>query len=374
MQTTATPTATRRAAPLALPPDITAHLSRFGLTLADLLTDTNPKLAKGATLARSVILHHLPAASLGAAITPGRQGPTAPRSYLPELAALAAREGLTDAARRWHGCPGATAGCAAGCLNWSGHGGISPAVASARGRRTLAMLADPVTYGRAILWATCRQWAMAQAQGLPLAVRLRGTDEGPACGWHRLRFPVSLAEALALGRRFGLAITPGDQVTLAEALACGLEGLAQGRPTLSLYDYSKLPLSGPLGLEAQRAAGWDLTASMAADRPTAAADAMAALRAGFRLAVPVALAKGQALPRELTLSRRAEPGTPAVALTVPCTDGDATDHRWADSHGVAVILRTKASRGADQALASRFSLAPTGSPQPLADGIATLRW
>lgn len=374
MQTTATPTATRRAAPLALPPDIAAHLSRFGLTLADLLTDTNPKLAKGATLARSVILHHLPARALRAAITPGHRGATAPRSYLPDLAALAAREGLTDAARRWHGCPGATPGCAAGCLNWAGHGGISPAVASARGRRTLAMIADPIAYGRAILWAICRQWAMAEAQGLPLAVRLRGTDEGPACGWHRLRFPVSLAEALALGRRFGLAITPGDQVTLAEALACGLEGLAQGRSTLRLYDYSKLPLSGPLGLEAQRAAGWDVTASMAADRPTATADAMAALSFGFRLAVPVALAKGQALPRTLTLARPAEPGSSPVALTVPCIDGDATDHRWAEPSGVAVILRTKLSRGADQALASRFSLPPTGSPLPLADGTVTLTW
>ena len=62
MQLTATATATAsgRCAPLAVPPDITAHLARFRLTLADLLTDANPKLIKGVDLARGVVLHHLP--------------------------------------------------------------------------------------------------------------------------------------------------------------------------------------------------------------------------------------------------------------------------------------------------------------------------
>jgi len=363
-----------RFAPLRLPADVAGHLARFGLTLDSLLTGNNAKLAKGATLARAVILHHLPARALAAAITPGNTGATAPRSYLPALAALADTEGLRRAALAHNGCPWATRGCAAGCLNWSGHGGLSPAVTSARGRRTLAMLANPSTYGRAVLWAIARQWARAQANGLPLAVRLRGTDEGPACGWHRLRFTVTLPEALALGRRFGLAITPGESVTLPEALACGLEGLAQGSPTLRLYDYSKAPLGGPVGLLAQRAAGFDVTASLAADRPTAAPDAMAALDAGFRLAVPVAFTKGQPLPRSLTIGCPDGPHGEHRFVTVRCIDGDLTDHRWADPAGVAVILRTKASRGADPAIADPFSLRPTGHPQEIGGGVITLQY
>jgi hypothetical protein len=363
-----------RSAPLRLPVDVAGHLARFGLSIDTLLTVDNPKLAKGATLARSAILHHLPARALAGAITPGRVGATAPRSYLPDVAALADREGVAALARMWHGCPWATAGCESGCLAWAGHGGLSPAVAACRARRTMAMIANPATYGRAVLWAICRQWAAAQADGLPLAVRLRGTDEGPACGWHRLRFAVTIPEALALGRRFGLAITPGDSVTLPEALACGLEGLAQGSQTLRLYDYSKAPVTGPLGLLAQSAAGFDVTASLAADRPTAAPDAMAALGAGFRLAVPIALTKGQPLPRSLTIGCPDGPHNEHRFLTVPCVDGDSSDHRWSDPAGVAVILRTKMSRGADPAAASAFSLRPTGHPQEIGGGLITLQY
>jgi hypothetical protein len=228
------------------------------------------------------------------------------------------------------------------------------------------MLADPAAYGRAVLWAIARQWARAKAEGLPLAVRLRGTDEGPAVGWHRLALTITPAEAQAVARRFGLPLSPGDGVAHNMAAALTVP-IAEG--TLTLYDYSKAPLSGPLGLTAQRAAGWDVTASLAADRATAAADAMAALGGGFRLAVPVALAKGQPLPRTLTLSAPDRP-----PLAVPCVDGDATDHRWRDPAGVAVVLRTKRSRGADAALAAPFSLAPMALPQALADGVVTLAW
>ena len=216
-----------------------------------------------------------------------------------------------------------------------------------------------------MLWAIARAWAQAQAQDLPLAVRLRGTDEGPAIGWHRLAVPVTLADAATLSHRYGLMIAPGCHHSLAAALS-----VPRAEGTLTLYDYSKAPLSGPLGLTAQAAAGWDITASMAADRLTAAADAAAALRAGYRLAVPVALRKGAALPRALEIL----PHRSFAPLIVPAVDGDATDHRWQDPGAVAVILRTKVSRGADRSLADRFSLAPTPDPQPLSDGTARLIW
>ena len=367
----------RPTAPLALPDKEAGHLARFGLTVPTLLTATNPKLLKGQALGHgaAVILMNMPAQALAAAVTPATAHPVAARAHLPALAALAAREGLTAAALAHNGCAWATAGCMAGCLNWSGRGGLGDTVALARGRRTLAMVADPVTHGRAVLWAVAYHYRRAQALGLPLAVRLRGTDEGPRIGWHRLALPITPGEAQALGRRFGLPVAAGDGPghTLAQALAPALTALG-GDGTLTLFDYSKAPLGGPLGLESQRAAGWDITASMAADRATAAADAMAALGAGFRLAVPVALGKGQALPRTLTLGRPVGPLGEHEFVTVPCVNGDLSDHRYRDPHGVAVILRTKRSRGADPATAAPFSLAATGHPQALPDGVATLQW
>jgi len=149
-----------------------------------------------------------------------------------------------------------------------------------------------------------------------------------------------------------------------ETMAARLAALPELRP----YEYSKAPTAGPLGLIAQRDAGpIDVTASFAADRATAAADGIAAIRAGFRLAVPVALRKGDPVPSHLTLAAGGE------AVTVAAIDGDQSDHRWADPHGVAVILRTKRSRGAGPE-ADAFSLAAHGLPQYLADGHAMLAW
>ena len=343
--------------PCAVPADARALLQRFGLTTATLLTSDrqSPKLSKGQAEARAVILHHLPARSLLQAITPTTDGATPARSFIPCLLELAERERVTAAARRHDGCPWATSGCAMGCLNWSGHGGLNVSVAAARGRRTLALLADPTAYGRAVLWSVLRHLLRARRDGLPLAVRLRGTDDHP---WHRHAVPISEAEAEAIAQRYGVDVTPG-----VETMAARLAALPELRP----YEYSKAPTAGPLGLIAQRDAGADVTASFAADRATAAADGIAAIRAGFRLAVPVALRKGDPVPSHLTLASGGE------AVTVAAIDGDQSDHRWADPHGVAVILRTKRSRGAGPE-ADAFSLAAHGLPQYLADGHAVLTW
>ena len=343
--------------PCAVPADARALLQRFGLTTSTLLTSDrqSPKLIKGQAEARAVILHHLPARALAAAITPATDGATPARSFVPALFELAEVHGLTAAARKHDACPWATSGCAMGCLNWSGHGGLNVSVAAARGRRTLAMLADPAAYGRAVLWSVLRHLLRARRDGLPLAVRLRGTDDHP---WHRHAVPISEAEAEAIAARYGVDVAPG-----VEAMVARLAALPELRP----YEYSKAPTAGPLGLIAQRDAGADVTASFAADRATAAADGIAAIRAGFRLAVPVALRKGDPVPSHLTLAAGGE------AVTVPAIDGDQSDHRWADPHGVAVILRTKRSRGAGPE-ADAFSLAAHGLPQYLADGHAVLAW
>lgn len=318
-----------------LPADIAAHLSRFGLSLDGLLTDNNAKLIKGAAIARAVIHHTLPERAIAAAIDPGNNATTAPRAFLPALAALADETGTADLARRHNGCPWAS-NCRNVCLVWAGHGGLSPSVATARGRRTLAMIADPALYGRAILWAIGRQYRRAAADGLPLAVRLRGTDD---TSWHLRRFALTAADVAGIGRRFGLAIDPtGD--TIAAALAP-----ARTDGSVRLYEYSKAPTYGQTGLIAQRAAGFDVTASLTADRATAARDAFAAVAAGFRLAIPVDIAKGDPLPARVAISHNGQ------TMILPAVAGDETDHRWADPAAVAVILRAKRSRGADPTVA-----------------------
>lgn len=371
MLTTATTTTRPRRD--ALPDDAARLLARFGLTLDSLLTvgASNAKLAKGAADAWPVILHHLPARALAAAVAGPDDATTAPRSRLPGIAELARANGIESLALAHNGCPWASKGCQAGCLAWAGHGGLSTTVAAARARRTLAFVWNHKGYAVAVLVAIARQWQRAQAKGLPLAVRLRGTDDLP---WHDLRFTLNDGEAAAIAHRYGLPVAPGMGTTISEALSLAPAG------SIRLYEYSKAPVDGPMGLRAQRSAGIDVTASLAADRPGGIAHALQAVAAGFRLAVPVAIRKGQPLPPVLLLRH----GDTVARLLV--VDGDTTDNRWQDPagpqpgghDGVAVLLRTKRSRGATAAAAA-FSLAPTvGQWQPLAGGghaaLSTTAW
>jgi hypothetical protein len=355
----------RTTAPLGLPADAAALLQRFSLSLDGLLTAgaSSPKLSKGDKVAASVILHHLPARSLSSAVYGAEDAATAPRSRLAGLEALAARNGISALVAGHNGCPWASKGCSAGCLAWAGHGGISTTVAAARARRTMAFVWGHGPYALAVLWAIGRAYAAAQRKGQPLAYRLRGTDDLP---WHAIRFNLAPAEAAAFARRFGLPVVPGIGTTISEALQLAAPG------TLQPYEYSAAPLRGPLGLLAQRAAGIDTTCSLKADRPGGCADAAEAVAAGFRVAVPVAIRKGQPLPPVLML--RPSPDAPVLRLLT--VDGDLSDHRWLDPQGpqpggldgIAVMLRTKISRGRGPAAAA-FSLAPTLERwQPLAGG------
>ena len=355
----------RNTAPLGLPPDAAAALQRFSLSLDGLLTAgaSSPKLSKGDKVAASVILHHLPARSLSAAVYGSEDAATAPRSRLAGLQALAALNGIEALVAGHNGCPWASKGCSAGCLAWAGHGGISTTVAAARARRTMAFVWGHGPYALAVLWAIGRAYAAAQRKGQPLAYRLRGTDDLP---WHTLRFNLSPTEAATFARRFGLPVVPGIGTTIPEALQLAAPG------TLQPYEYSAAPLHGPLGLLAQRAAGIDTTCSLKADRPGGCADAAEAVAAGFRVAVPVAIRKGQPLPPVLML----RPSADGPILRLLTVDGDLSDHRWLDPQGpqpggfdgIAVMLRTKVSRGRGPAAAA-FSLAPTVERwQPLAGG------
>jgi hypothetical protein len=331
-------------------PDAAAFLSSFDLSFESLLTTDSAKARKDA---RQLIAMHYatPARGLARACDPGTVSSIAPRGYLADVAAMADRHGMATAVASHNGCRFATTGCAAGCLAYSGHGGLSVAVQSCRARRTLSRLADPVTYGRAILAAVCRELSRARAAGLSFALRLNGTDEHP---WHRLRFPVAAVDAIAIRRRYGVDVETGESLTVVDALA-------SLNNDVRFYEYLKAPVDGIDGLQAWRAAGFDVTASFAADRRNACRAGIAAVGHGFRLALPVAIDRGAPIPSKVLIAS----GLDRVILST--IDGDSSDARYRDSSAdCAVILRAKRSRGADPAASSRFILPASGAD--LADG------
>jgi hypothetical protein len=344
----------RTNAPLQIPSDVKALLASFDLTLDSILTISNPKLAKTIG-ARSVIHHALPHRGLAIAINPGTVARTAPRGYLPGLRAVAERHGMIETAQRHNGCLSATPGCVALCLNDAGHGGLSAACAACRGRRTLAMIADPVTYTRAMVWALARESANATVDGVPLAFRLCGTDETP---WFRMRTSLSLHEAQTLKRRFHVDAVAGPGQTIADVFA---PMIADGR--MIPYEYLKARVDHADGPLAWLAAGWrDITASFAADRFSACNDAVQALDAGLRVAVPIAWPKGETLPTRAVITL-----TNGVRRAVPCVDGDQSDARWRDPARCVVLLREKVARGADRTVRNGFML-PHRFRHTLADG------
>lgn len=346
-------------APHSLPLDVKEHLAAFDLTLSSILTTSSAKAthttATGAAL--SAMHYVLPHRALARAVDPATVATTAPRGYVAALRDLAERHGMLGAALRHNGCPYATPGCSAACLAHSGHAALSVAPIACRGRRTLAMLADPVTYARAVAYAIAAQLARASRLGLPLAVRLCGTDETP---WLSRTFPLSVADAARIRRRYGVIVLPGDALNVADAFSAEV-----GNGTLHLYEYLKAPVDAPAGLRAWQSAGWDVTASFAADRPTACRDAHNAIAAGFRLALPIALGKRAPVPSRVLLTYS------GYTYALPTIDGDISDARYADPRSVAVILREKRTRGADRARADRFIL-PEAPLIRLVDGIVQL--
>ena len=345
------------------PKELSSFLARFGLSFESLLTSgsANAKLARGSGLAFSSILHLLPAKGLARAVSPSSHASVI-RSELPGLRALADREGLTARALLFDACPHRSEACSDLCLAFSGHGGISLSVASCRARRSLALLADRALFVRSLLWASGFAYRRALRLGLPFALRLNGTQELP---WTEQWLSASLspAEAAALSILFCSPIDCGIR-TVPEALA--------SVPSLALYDYAKTSLYGRSGLLAMREAGIHTTASLAADREGGAARALDAIGAGFSLAVPFLIKKGEPLPQELLLSD----GSREARLF--CIDGDGNDLRMLDPappsgfSGLCVGLRLKKSRGASPLSAARFALAPSSEPQALAGGGSAL--
>lgn len=136
----------------------------------DLLTTTNPKVAKGAAELGYLpaVLHLAPATMAGANV-----------------------------------CPWASAECVAACLNTAGRGGIAldasgwNAIQAARIRRTAMMILQPEAFAEKLCAEVTRHARNAQRHGLTPALRLNGTSD---VAWHRTH-PAIVAHAIAEGCR-----------------------------------------------------------------------------------------------------------------------------------------------------------------------------
>ena len=371
----------RNTAPSHLPDEGVRLLDRFELQFDSVLTvgTSNTKIGKGQATAHSAGFFGLPAKQLSTAIYGALDAPVAARGRLEAVRRLALDNGLGAAAQRLDACPWASDGCRDGCLVFSGRNAMGTAPAACKARRSLARLWAPNVFSIVLLWAIAREYARAQRMGLPLSLRLKGTDDLPH---HLQTFNLYQDEAAILQRRYGLPVIGGYGVTLPEVLSLALQD-----GSIRWYEYSKAPLGGSQGLQGLRDCGIDVTASLAADRRDGARAAVGAVRAGFRLAVPLDIPRGAALPAELLLAPTL--GLPAPAdspgfgrvpaddrpVRLLCLDGDKTDLRWLDQQGpqpggfdgVAVMLRTKRSRGRGAAAAA-FSLQPSADWQALKGG------
>ena len=371
----------RNTAPSHLPDEGVRLLDRFELQFDSVLTvgTSNTKIGKGQAIAHSAGFFGLPAKQLQTAIYGALDAPVAARGRLEAVRRLALKNGLGAAAQRLDACPWASDGCRDGCLVFSGRNAMGTAPAACKARRSLARLWAPNVFSVVLLWAIAREYARAQRMGLPLSLRLKGTDDLPH---HLQTFNLHNEEMAILQRRYGLPVIGGYGVTLPEVLSLALQD-----GSIRWYEYSKAPLGGSQGLLNLRDCGIDVTASLAADRRDGARAAVGAVRAGFRLAVPLDIPRGAALPSELLLAPTL--GLPAPAdspefgrvpaddrpVRLLCIDGDKTDLRWLDSQGpqsggydgVAVMLRTKRSRGRGAAAAA-FSLQPSPDWQSLKGG------
>jgi len=371
----------RSTAPSHLPEEAARLLQRFELQFDSVLTTgtSNTKIGKGQATAHSAGFFGLPAKQLETAIYGALAAPVAARGRLEAVRRLALDNGLGAAAQRLDACPWASDGCRDGCLVFSGRNAMGTAPAACKARRSLARLWAPNIFSVVLLWAIAREYARAQRMGLPLSLRLKGTDDLPH---HLQTFNLHQDEVAILHRRYGLPVTGGYGVTLPEVLSLALQD-----GSIRWYEYSKAPLGGSQGLLGLRDCGVDVTASLAADRRGGARAACGAVRAGFRLAVPLDIPRGAALPAELllapTLGLPAPAGSPEFGyvpaddrpVRLLCIDGDKTDLRWLDPQGpqsggfdgVAVMLRTKRSRGRGAAAAA-FSLQPSADWQALKGG------
>ena len=333
---------------LKTPNDIKKLFNDYSLSISGLMTGAalNAKLAKNARAAMppAVILHHLADRQILAAIDPDNAAETTNRQYIAELADLSKKFNLESKLKNYTGCAYSSAGCRRSCLVFSGRSNIFKAVQYARGRRTLAAIDRPTAYTRGLIFSIAYHLKKA---GGALSVRLKGTDEN---NLHFKRVFLTLPEVQHLNRYYGLNIEYLDKPRVISEIF--------KNDSIIFYEYSKAPLTY---LNRLKALGVDVTASLVADRPTGAADAITAINAGYRLAVPVTLNKADRIPRRVIISDNT-----GRRVDIAARSGDLYDYRPADPQKCAVILKAKKSAGGN--ILSAFFVADKVGRQHIGGG------
>ena len=337
---------------LKTPNDIKRLYDDYQLSISGVMTGaaSNAKIAKNARadMPPAVILHHLADRQILAAINPDNAAETINRQYIKELADLSKKFNLTNKLKNYTGCRYSSEGCRRSCLVYSGRSNIFKAVQYARGRRTLAAIDRPATYARGLIYSIGHHYKKA---GGALSVRLKGTDEN---NLHFKKINLSIKEINNINSYYGLNINYSDKPRFISEIF--------KNDSIIWYEYSKAPLKY---LNRLKALGVDVTASLVADRPTGAADAITAINAGYRLAVPVTLNKADRIPRRLIISDNA-----GRRVDIAARSGDLYDYRPADPQKCAVILKAKKSAGGD--ILSAFFIADKIGRQHIGGGTIEL--
>ena len=311
---------------------------------------SNAKIAKNARAAMppAVILHHLPDKQINAVINSDNAADTLNRQYIAELSELSKKFNLTNKLKNYTGCAYSSEGCRRSCLVFSGRSNIFKAVQYARGRRTLAAIDRPTAYARGLIYSIAYHYKKA---GGALSVRLKGTDENNI---HFKKINLSINEINNINSYYGLNIIYSDKPRFISEIF--------KNDSIIFYEYSKAPLTY---LNRLKALGVDVTASLVADRPTGAADAVTAINAGYRLAVPVTLNKADRIPRRVIISDNT-----GRRVDIAARSGDFYDYRPADPQKCAVILKAKKSAGGD--ILSAFFVADKLGRQHIGGGTIEL--
>ena len=337
---------------LKTPNDIKRLYNDYQLSISGVMTGaaSNAKIAKNARadMPPAVILHHLPDKQISAVINSDNAAETINRQYIAELSDLSKKFNLESKLKNYTGCAYSSEGCRRSCLVFSGRSNIFKAVQYARGRRTLAAIDRPATYARGLIYSIGHHYKKA---GGALSVRLKGTDENNI---HFIRLSLTVPEINNLNRYYGLNINYSDKPRfISEILK---------NDSIIFYEYSKAPITY---LNRLKALGVDVTASLVADRPTGAADAITAINGGYRLAVPVTLNKADRIPRRVIISDNT-----GRRVDIPARSFDNYDYRPADPIKCAGILKAKKSAGGD--ISSAFFVADKIGRQYIGGGTIEL--
>lgn len=192
-------------------------------------------------------------------------------------------------------CPDASPGCIATCLNTAGMGGVFPTIQTGRIARAVYFREDRAAFMRQLVREIAAFVRRAERMGLTPLVRLNGTSDIP---WENVYL---------------------DKGQLGQGGT-----IFQAFPDVQFYDYTKSALRMRKYLSGKFPANYALTFSRSECNEV---EAIGVLQSGGNVAIPFSTHKGEALPTRWN------------GFVV--TDGDISDARPSDTHGVVIGLRAK---------------------------------